>query len=206
MTTVLSFDIGVKNLAYCLCEVQEQSLKLVEWNVITLDLPKKSGIDILSQEIINVLHELFINPGLNIDFVLIENQPALKNPIMKTVQIMLHTFFMMNLKSAYTKYDGLIGNVLNVSALSKNGIHKFITPDKKTDVILEVESQPKSYTKNKKLSILYTELLLKDSSNIVMYDGALHHMRSHKKKDDLCDAFLQLLTYFCNHKKFEILF
>lgn len=204
MKTVLSFDIGVKNLAYCLCECHEDKIKLLEWNVISLEVPKKSGIDILSQEIITTLHEIFINPGVEIDLVLIENQPALKNPVMKTVQIILHTFFMMNLNGPYTRNEGLIGKVLCVSALSKNGIHKFISPECKTHAIHDVENLPKSYTKNKKLSILYTELLLKDSTNIHTYDGALLHMQSHKKKDDLCDAFLQLLTYYCNHGGFEI--
>jgi hypothetical protein len=187
---ILSFDIGVKNLAYCLCKVSAKNVHILEWNIITIEVPSKSGINVLSQEIIRTLHEVFIQPDQQIDVVLIENQPALKNPIMKTVQIILHTFFMMHAKDGpYSASCELIGDVQCVSAQSKNNISKIIPKEVKSQDILDLENMAKSYSKNKKLSVLNTKLILEKSTNVSAYESGLHHMMSHKN-----DAFLQLIA------------
>ena len=47
----------------------------------------------ISQLAVGKLRELDLN---GITHVLIENQPALKNPVMKSIQMIIYTFFVMD--------------------------------------------------------------------------------------------------------------
>ena len=33
---LISFDIGIKNLAYCIFDIDNTSIKIVDWNVLNL--------------------------------------------------------------------------------------------------------------------------------------------------------------------------
>ena len=33
---ILSFDVGIKNLAYCLFDLSDHSIKILDWNVINI--------------------------------------------------------------------------------------------------------------------------------------------------------------------------
>ena len=104
----------------------------------------------------------------------IENQPALKNPTMKSVQMILYTYFLINLKNK--KYS------LNlVSARNKL---KF---DLDNEYIKETKKITDNYKKNKKLAIDFTREFLKDTSDWLDY------FENYKnKKDDLADAYLMI--------------
>ena len=104
----------------------------------------------------------------------IENQPALKNPTMKSVQMILYTYFLINLKNK--KYS------LNlVSARNKL---KF---DLDNEYIKETKKITDNYKKNKKLAIDFTREFLKDTSDWLEY------FENYKnKKDDLADAYLMI--------------
>lgn len=102
----------------------------------------------------------------NIDRVVIENQPSLQNPFMKSIQIMLYSWFLFH------KMD-----VVMISASSKMKVYNgppIETPNLKT-----------KYAIRKRLSILQTRQLLKDHPN------EIETMDQNKSKcDDLCDAYL----------------
>ena len=69
---VISWDIGITNLAYCLFEDK----KIIDWNIIDISIPsKKKNINLISEKLINNLNN---NKYLDVDYVLIENQPCLK--------------------------------------------------------------------------------------------------------------------------------
>jgi hypothetical protein len=104
----------------------------------------------------------------------IENQPALKNPTMKSVQMILYTYFLINLKNK--KYS------LNlVSARNKL---KF---DLENEDIKETKKITDNYKKNKKLAIDFTREFLKNTPDWLEY------FENYKnKKDDLADAYLMI--------------
>lgn len=110
---------------------------------------------------------------LQVDTVLIENQPSLTNPIMKTVSVVLYSYF--NLRAFVDDRQSTIQQI------------KFISPSNK----LKISTQPeiKSYQMNKKLSVQYCRALIADDPD------KLQLLQNHKKKDDLCDAFLQGFYY-----------
>lgn len=113
---------------------------------------------------------------LEVEAVVIENQPCMKNPTMKSVQMMLFSYFLMK----------NVENIQLISARNKLKVYKGeeMTSTKKT-----------GYAKTKDLGIKYCEEMIKDDAENLKY------LKTHKKKDDLCDAYLQGAFYLANMKK-----
>ena len=118
MQNILSFDIGIFNLAYAYVSVQENILHSEEETTSTIHIPKsrdkslhtvindwgilclksdtdskKNDLNILSKNLIALLYEKFSD--VTYDTVLIENQPCMKNPTMKSIQMILYSYFVM---------------------------------------------------------------------------------------------------------------
>lgn len=138
---------------------------------------------------LDTLAERFANFG--IEEVVIENQPSVKNPKMKSIANTLFDYFMIR---------GYIDHIHNLSIK----LVRFMCPSNKlkvnNDNTIEVfknngDSKQK-YKLTKALGIKYTKQLLKKSSKW------LTHLDQYKKQDDLCDAYLQGRYYleFIRHK------
>jgi hypothetical protein len=116
---------------------------------------------------------------LNVDMVLIENQPTFKNPTMKAISDTLYTWFMIR---------GIADKEINNSTIQKI---KFISPSNKLKEFdqtnIEEASENKKYKETKKLSVENTKTIL------LSYDlnQWINVIMSHQKKDDLADSFLQ---------------
>jgi len=208
----LSFDVGIKNLAYCSLTDDK---KILDWGIINLDknpicqcgLQKecsKSSTFICTddkgdqkyactthskkfkkkkkmnndRDIFNLskimINELNLKEDfLNHDVICIENQPALKNPVMKTVQMILYSYFMIE---GATK-DKAVEQVHMINARNKLKVYK--------GPPVECKYKEK-YKRNKYLSVEYTKLMIlqEDQEFIDLFTDS-------KKKDDLADAYLQ---------------
>ncbi len=117
---------------------------------------------------------------LDVEEVVIENQPVLKNPTMKTIQILLYGWFVMN---------GILTDRIK-------GIH-FFSASKKLEAYDDIDNKiaktlshiTGQYQVNKKLAILYTnEMVKSDSKWFTFFSG-------HQKRDDLADAYLTNCYY-----------
>lgn len=115
---------------------------------------------------------------LTVDRVLIENQPTFINPTMKTISALLYGYFVMRGMHEKSKTNSTINSVV------------FCSPSRKlkvcntSDTTLKNTEKNKVYKMTKKLSVEYTKALLDDKDTLSI-------MLAHKKKDDMCDAFLQ---------------
>jgi len=94
---ILSWDVGIYNLSYCILEKNEEDEKIniIKWDIVNLvdnDKMKKNKTA-LFENIPLKLQE--INELLNVDYVVIENQPSLKNPQMKSIQMILYSYFII---------------------------------------------------------------------------------------------------------------
>ena len=228
---IASFDIGIKNLAYCIYE--SESNLILDWGIINLaekiinELPKcitvkkgkkceKLAINYIitdsnfkiyycgkkycqdslksnypnskikkikkfktkSIPLVELGKLIFENLNKNKLFIecskiLIENQPVLKNPTMKSIQMIVYSFFLFN-------------NINDIVLFN---------PNKKLDVYSGpvVECNLKNeYSKRKYLSIKYTEYFLRESNQ---NEKILNMFNNSPKKDDLSDCYLQCLTY-----------
>jgi hypothetical protein len=235
---VLSFDIGIKNLAYCLIETTidpSNNHRVLDWGIINImgdimdnaekcvnikrggkkcDKPAIFYIDNESspiyfcgdktcsskismayskKEIKKLKQTTTKNIGLyeigkllmgclnkkpnflEVDEIVIENQPVLKNPTMKSIQMILYSYFLLRMVDRGANYKI---NLFN----AKNKLDFYDGP--------EVKCEKKGeYAQRKFLSVEYTKYYIRGLPD------KLEWFNSHKKKDDLADCYLQGLTY-----------
>lgn len=188
----ISFDIGVKNLALCILKQTDSLIKVIDWRVITLAEKKKdiNGLNTISEnlfyELDNIVGSIEELKYEKIDYVLIENQPSNLNGIMKSIQLLIFSYFML-----LKHWDKLNMNVLLINASLKLQYHTF-----KPEPLIKFDSQRTKkeqkrdkYRNNKNDGIEITKYYIKD--NKILYD----YFTKHKKKDDLADTLLQTVSY-----------
>lgn len=219
---VLSLDIGINNLSYCILSYENENYDIQGWDILNVNpyeddnkeissmnkqidkdnkkkikdegenvklkkkkTKKKPTLNELSEKIIGTFDSK--NEFLECNYVIIENQPCMKNPTMKSIQIIVYSYFYI--RGMYNKdYESrMLKDIVFISAGNKLKVYDG------PPIEINVKSR---YTKNKKLGIEHTKYLLKH------HDEYLSFFDSHKKKDDLADAFLQG-AYFI-HKKLHL--
>jgi len=218
---ILSFDVGIKNLAYCLIDQEDYTIE--DWGVLNISVdplcehcnaktgkqcdksakficinglhlctahkqlkchknikmksvPKhKNPILHLGSNMVQILND---KPNLlEVDCVLVENQPALKNPTMKTVQMILYTYFLVN---GVTNVDSSLNNIEMINA--RNKLKAYKGPP--------IESNIKDrYKRTKFLAIQYCKAMIEDNQKIDQ--KYRDQFNESKKQDDLSDAYLQ---------------
>ena len=183
---LLSIDVGIKNLSFCIFEILEEKINIIDWKNIDIS----SGFDIKKQRnelLENIPKELDkVDNVLAVDDIIIENQPCLKNPIMKTIQIIIYSYFLI--KGLHSDSSS-ISKILFYSA--NNKLKFYDGPEIKCELSTK-------YARSKFLGKVYTKYYLKDNKE------RLEFFNSNKKKDDLADCFLQGLSYIKTVKKIDI--
>ena len=222
--SVLSFDIGIKNL--CFCELNDKG-KILDWAIVNIsnDVPcehkmkngkccdkpgtfiykckldnsemylctshsknkcydkvkkfnnPKNNIFHISQNLVKKLDEFkFIER--NITDVIVENQPSLKNPTMKSIQMIVYSYFLVN---GICKDDSSITGLEMINARNKLKVYK--GEPIKCDI-------KETYKRNKFLAVKYCEKMITEEEQkfIDLYNDS-------KKKDDLSDSYLQGIYY-----------
>ncbi len=175
---ILSFDIGIKNMAYCLMNDEGIIIKLG-----ILDISNnKNKLDDVGNILIEKLNELIIEieeyNRIDLLEVLIENQPSLLNPVMKSIQMIVYSYFLIR------NVDGIIKNKIELVSPSR----KLIYMKENNDINLIFE---KTYKNNKKNSIDFVmNYLNKNELNKKWID----YLKIIKKKDDISDTIIQALT------------
>ena len=229
---IVSFDVGVKNLAYCILEYTHPGIyTIIDWNIIDLsesDIPSLCNSELKNKKICNkkctyiekiadlniavckkhitviknaipikkilvskiplqrlntTLITLLDNLPqlLGVDQVLIENQPVLKNPRMKTIQIMLYSYFITRGIIDKPGNNSLITNIQLIAARNK------LTAYDGPEVVCNIKSK---YGRTKRLSVEYCKYMIKDD---VVFSELFANSN---KKDDLADCYLQGVYYF----------
>jgi len=216
MKKILSFDVGIKNLAYCLMCVDNKSI--LDWGILNISIDHvcdhnmkgkscdksaskcdKNGFKLctghsklkmysdrnlknikkidnhmfhMGKQIIKKLDEK--ETFSEVDIVCIENQPALKNPTMKSVQMIIYSYFLMK----------EINDIQMINA--RNKLKVYTGPKIECNI-------KETYKKNKFLAIKYCDFMIRENKEI---DKKYHDLYdSSKKKDDLSDSYLQGIYY-----------
>lgn len=129
---------------------------------------------------------------LTAEYVLIENQPALTNPHMKTIACILYSYFILRGITDKNITKSNIVNIVSVAATQKLNINKTITDNILTETKQNTENNIKQterliYNITKELGIIYCKQLINQED--------LKILNTHDKIDDMCDAFLQGFQY-----------
>lgn len=280
MSVILSFDVGIINLAYCLFTKENNKLKILDWNIINLTNRESTKchcglkasfcqgsnyfckVHAKKCEPVKSFEELFksnnehkctclkknvlcssksvynsddqyyctthakakyksletshkVKPFKNkavstmdfddtrlklfqkleekkellkADIVLIENQPSMKNPTMKSIASGLYDFYMI--RGLLDKVPG--SNIKVVKFMSPSNKLKLVDNGQtKQIVIYKAEANDsKAYKLTKDLSVKYAKELITSMTEWVTF------LNGQKKKDDLADALLQGLYYY----------
>lgn len=109
---------------------------------------------------------------LDVDQIVIENQPSLTNPTMKSISVLLLSYFIMK-KHPKVEFISPSGKLKVNEALTKSILSKCTKKNK--------------YKITKELGVKYSEKLLEHFEDSKKWDELISNS---KKKDDLCDAFL----------------
>ena len=237
---ILSFDIGIKNMAYCLMETTvNKRINILEWNIMDISkIPKcslcnkssksyvnmekhkdpntinyyctnhtktyaekhftkkdiksikdsdKMDLDYLGENMYEYL-EKCPHLSTNIDQIIFENQPVFKNPKMKSIQMILYSYFLHK-------------KCVNNTGI---GVLKFYSAKRKLEIKgLQVDVSnldKKEYSDRKKMSKLYSRevlRILEDYPNI-------QKLNDIEKEDDLCDCLIQGLEHLQTHGLFDL--
>lgn len=211
---LIGWDVGIKNLSYCLVEYNDNNYVIKDWNIIDLRHDNEEKQEVINSSNSNTevkvktkekkcskisLKDLSRNlykkleensSFSNFDYVIIENQPVLKNPTMKSIQMILYSYFSFKSLGIENFKDLLLMNASN-----KLKVYKGDVDSEEMEKINKLKSK---YSRNKKLSILHTNLLLKEHE----YNSKnwCEFFNKNKKKDDLADSFLMILYYLKKNK------
>jgi hypothetical protein len=189
--SILSFDIGINNLAFCELAVPKDTpsnivrTKIIKWEIISLREPKeKIDFDEMMKRLLVQLRARWPLPGTPCtsgsnplpDRVLLENQPCMKNPTMKSIQVFIYAYFAM---TGSEQLSPRLFSASNKLKVSRNTLLK--TGQKQKTV---------SYGEKKKMAIAVTRLYV--------VDDWLTFFEKQKKKDDYSDCYLQAVYYIEN--------
>jgi hypothetical protein len=206
---IVSFDIGIKNLSYCIEDVKDETknssnidienyfktnIEIIHWDLINIAEEKENANKISMFEInkrivkaLDKIRDIFLDSNI----ILLEQQPmngfGCNNVKMGRIAIILQTYFIIygihNEKSS-------IEHVTFVSPKNKLKLHPNI------EKVNEIKKKyKKAYDQNKKIAIDCCELLINNNEKLIEI------FSNKKKKDDYADSLLNGLWYVFNYEK-----
>ena len=132
---ILSFDIGIKNLAYCMIDTEDKCI--LDWNILDCSGTNETLRVIKEVDSIDYLKEA--------DIVLLEKQPSF-NPKMRNISTALYVYFILRIQHELAK---------NCKVIFYPAKYKL----KCSNTTIEHKSKDK-YRQNKNLGIVHTRELL----------------------------------------------
>ncbi len=132
---IVSFDIGIKNLAYCMIDTEDKCI--LDWNILDCSGTNETLRVIKEVDSIDYLKEA--------DIVLLEKQPSF-NPKMRNISTALYVYFILRIQYEMGK---------NCKVIFYPAKYKL----KCSNTTIEHKSKVK-YRQNKNLGIVHTRELL----------------------------------------------
>ena len=149
-------------------------------------------LDKFYNQFIDSIYDVDDKIVFNLD-IYIENQPVLKNPIMKTISIVLFAYF--NMKKI--KFPNKIKSVNFVSATVKTKSNLYNNIKKNYNLITKLISN-NSYQNRKQYCIDIAKDIVYQLNNSFFNAAAISIYEFTKKKDDLADTLLYVLYILFN--------
>lgn len=155
------------NTFYCM----KHTSKTETYDTLLIKNIARTPLQLLGTLLINKLKS---KPNiLKANTIVLENQPVLKNPTMKSIQMILYTYYLIEKKGEYS-----------ISMISAKNKLKF---DISNDKIKNIKKIKNKYQQNKKLAIEYCLHFLEKETDTKW----LNYFKEYpNKKDDLADSYL----------------
>jgi hypothetical protein len=184
----LSFDVGSKNLAYCL--IDDETETILDWNVLDIGA---ATYDRQCAKLIEALDKIDYSVGHSdstkqLVTVVIERQLA-RNPKMRVISGQLQMYYAIEKKACQQNDDNTeIAKILYYSSKYKLKVYKPKSGD--APIVEKKYSTPYAFRKN--LGIQHCERMIKWHQKQKWLDL---FEKNRKKRDDLADSFLQGIAY-----------
>ncbi|QIG60175.1 hypothetical protein [Dishui Lake large algae virus 1] len=196
MPVIISFDIGIKNLACCALRTghafnaidNTPRTEILFWNIISLqssEEKRRPPIEELTLRLYEKIDEVVEDMSTkyqvdHIEHVLIENQPSNLNGSMKSIQMALYNYFMLR-----RHWEGRVSSVHLIHASLKLHNHGEFAENLRKNA----PSFSNSYRVNKWLAVQICKYYIAHDVHIKEY------FERHKKCDDLADCCLQAISW-----------
>lgn len=115
---------------------------------------------------------------LSADMIVLENQPVLKNPTMKSIQMFIYSYLLIHGAKDIALFN------------ARYKLNEYSGPE------VDVSNKSSEYAKRKALSVAYTESIINSERCLNGVSEWNTVFTKSKKKDDLADCYLQGLTYY----------
>lgn len=175
---------NVNNFNYCTTHKKNICTKIVKnQEFVKYKPPNCKTIDIkVLKKILITLLDQKKDILLDVKHCVIENQPSLKNPKMKSIAETLYNWFLIR---------GQIDNSNPINHLTymcpSNKLK--VNHDNTITILKRSKNDTEKYKLTKQLGIIYCKQLLQNDTENLTF------LATNSKKDDLCDAFLQGAYY-----------
>jgi hypothetical protein len=174
--------------SFCWCDEHYEKkgksfVKKVASKRVSVVTCKKQPIQDIAEKLAAKLDTIFEDLG-DISEVLIENQPTFKNPKMKTLSSFLYFYFILR-GMVDKKNESKITEVRFVSPSNKLKVNSKNTNNLMTSE--KTKEKANVYKLTKSLGVKYCRALIDKHDEDILNE--------YKKKDDICDAFLQGFQY-----------
>jgi hypothetical protein len=191
MKVFLSFDVGTKNLAYCLLDEHE---KILDWNVVDIGA---ATYDKQCQKLIVALDKIDYGCGYPEDVeqnvvVVIERQPSL-NPKMRVISGQIQMYYALE-KAGQGNGNVKIEKVVYYSPKHKLECYK---PQPGDEPIVKKKYATK-YAFRKNLAIQHCSRMIKrkgDDGECIQDAKWIEYFFSKGKADDRADTYTQGIAY-----------
>lgn len=198
--------VNKKNLYYGYCRKHYNKLikesELSENDVFKIIKEKKADKNNLTLLAEALYKELDKYPQiLDTSCVLFENQPVLKNPTMKSMQIFLYGYYMMK---GYMSNESDVNEIHCYNANKKIETQYFVAEEDLKEINDSVSKLKSKYTQTKKKGIALVEYFFSnnytDENPVVNFGESdiprkIQVFEDKKKRDDLADSFLMTIHY-----------
>lgn len=181
-TRVLSFDVGLKNLSFCVVDFLNNEFAIKKWQTISL---RGKNISDYTIDAISKLGNLQCGC---IDYVLIEQQIN-RNTQMKVLSHVIQSYFLCGENIPTNRVLFVSPKTrLDVSSLQ----HGTVVQRVKQELFNDIHVTNFSRTDFKKISIAIAEKYLLREQHAYWYV----FFNTHAKKDDYADSLVQAIAWF----------
>lgn len=202
--TVISFDVGFRNLAMCILQINDSNVVIKNWQIDDIVLaggskakaPSADKLCGFMLQHLDSLKDLFASCGPAAT-VRIEQQLS-RTVKMKLLQFAIHNYFFLRFP-AY-KIEFIHGKRKLNTCLSRFGVDMSLElPPSKRKQRSDAKNTKKTqkaaqYRQNKKMGVFRCQLLLDSEAVSQDQEQWRDVFKNSKKKDDLADCLLQALA------------
>jgi hypothetical protein len=184
-TQYISFDVGTRNMAYCVACKTEDAMRITHWDNVDI---KGTSAKHTTTALMALLDRIFFEEMMDDvpTVVLVESQPNRVAQIIRTLQVYIMAYF-----DIVAKYQGRPISTRTVSPRCKLELTKVETS--RAPSLPRQAARRRQYRANKEAAVDAVRVIVERRTAVRMDDRLAQRFLDSKKRDDLADCLLQAM-------------